>query len=124
VKVTTQSETSFRNNKTSRDKVKDVFLDKMVLTVTNPAGSTFDFLEKIDIFINTPNANNKILLASLQTVPRGTNIITLVPTKSKLDEYLKSDIYELTVATKLNGFNANDFTVRSDATFKVTADPL
>ena len=124
VKVTTKSEESFRNNKTTRDKVKDVYLDKMVLTVTSPAGSTFDFLDKIDIYINTPGANNKILLASLATVPRGTNAITLVPTKSKLDEYLKADIYELSVDAKLSGFNANDFTVRSDATFKVTAKPL
>ncbi len=124
VSVTTRSAESFRNNKTSREKVKDVFLDRMVLTVTAPAGATFDFLEKIDIFISTPGGNNKILLANLQTVPRGTNIITLVPTKSKLDEYLKAETYELTVDAKLRGFSPDDFTVRSDATFKVTADPL
>ncbi|SFQ76062.1 hypothetical protein [Hymenobacter arizonensis] len=124
VSVTTGSAESFRNNKTSREKVKDVYLSRMVLTVTNPSGSTFDFLEKIDIFINTPGANNKILLANLQTVPRGTNVITLVPTTAKLDEYLKAEKYELTVDARVIGFNANDFTVRSDATFKVTADPL
>ena len=124
VKVITKSEESFRNNKTTRDNVKNVYLNKMVLTVTSPANSTFDFLDKIDIYINTPNANNKIKLASLYTVPQGTNTITLVPTTDKLDEYLKSDTYELTVDAKLAGFSPNDFTVRSDATFKVTADPL
>jgi hypothetical protein len=124
VSVTTNSAESFRNNKTSREKVKDVYLNKMVLTVTSPSGATFDFLEKIDIFINTPGANNKILLANLQAVPRGTSIITLVPTTAKLDEYLKAEKYELTVDAKLTGFSNNDFTVRSDATFKVTADPL
>ena len=124
VKVTTRSEESFRNNKTSREKVKDVYLSKLVLTVTSPPGSTFDFLNSIDIFINTPGANNRILLAKLATVPRGVSTITLEPTSARLDEYLKSDIYELTVDAKLSGFNANDFTVRSDATFKVTADPL
>ena len=124
VKVTTRSEESFRNNKTTRDRVKNVLLDQMVLTVTSPSGSTFDFLERIDIYINTPNANNKILLAHLYTVPRGTNTIKLEPTTSKLDEYLKADTYELTVDAKLAGFSPNDFTVRSDARFKVTADPL
>ncbi|MCC3153765.1 hypothetical protein Q3A66_17660 [Hymenobacter sp. BT770] len=124
VKVVTKSEESFRNNKTTRDNVKNVYLNKMVLTVTSPSGSTFDFLDKIDIYINTPNANNKIKLAYLYTVPQGTNTITLIPTTDKLDEYLKSDTYELTVDAKLTGFSANDFTVRSDATFKVTADPL
>jgi hypothetical protein len=124
VKVITKSEESFRNNKTTRDNVKNVRLDRLVLTVTAPAGSTFDFLEKIDIYINTPNTNNKILLANLSVIPRGANTITLVPTTAKLDEYLKSDSYELTVDAKLAGFNPNDFTVRSDARFKVTADPL
>ncbi|MBF9239230.1 hypothetical protein I2I05_17635 [Hymenobacter sp. BT683] len=124
VSVTTKSEDSFRNNKTSRDKVKDVYLDKMVLTVTNPSGANFDFLEKINVYINTPGDNNKILLANLQAVPLSTNIINLEPTKVKLDEYLKSDKYELTVETKLRGFSPTEFTVRSDATFRVTASPL
>ena len=124
VSVTTKSEESFRNNKTTRDRVKNVLLDKLVLTVTNPAGATFDFLEKIDIYINTPNANNKILLAHLYTVPRGVSTITLEPTTAKLDEYLKADSYQLTVDAKLAGFNPNDFTVRSDSRFKVTATPL
>lgn len=124
VKVITKSEESFRNNKTTRDNVKNVRLDRLVLTVTAPSGATFDFLEKIDIYINTPNTNNKILLAKLYTVPKGTNTITLEPTTAKLDEYLKSDSYELTVDAKLAGFSPNDFTVRSDARFKVTADPL
>ncbi|GAC1371650.1 MAG: hypothetical protein NVS3B25_19490 [Hymenobacter sp.] len=124
VTVVTKSEDSFRNNKTTRDKVKNVLLDQMVLTVTSPSGSTFDFLDKIDIYINTPNANNKILLAHLYTVPRGTNTIKLETTSAKLDEYLKSDTYQLTVDAKLTGFSPNDFTVRSDARFKVTADPL
>ncbi|MDO7850351.1 hypothetical protein [Hymenobacter convexus] len=124
VTVTTNSADSFKNNKTSKDKVKDVYLDQMVLTVTNPANSNFDFLNKLDVFINTPNTNNKILLASITNVPKGVNSIKLDPTKARLDEYLKADTYQLTVNATLNGFNANDFTVRSDARFKVTADPL
>ncbi|MDO7845124.1 hypothetical protein Q5H92_02060 [Hymenobacter sp. M29] len=124
VTVTTNSADSFKNNKTSKDKVKDVYLDQMVLTVTNPANSNFDFLNKLDVFINTPNTNNKILLASITNVPRGVNTIKLTPTTARLDEYLKADTYQLTVNATLNGFNANDFTVRSDARFKVTADPL
>ncbi|MBD2767142.1 hypothetical protein IC235_04430 [Hymenobacter sp. BT664] len=126
VTVTTRSEESFRNNKTTRNNVKNVLLDQLVLTVTAPAGSTFDFLKEIDIFINTPNTNNKIPLAHLYTIPRGTNTITLEPTKAKLDEYLKSDTYQLTVDARLTpgSFSPNYFTVRSDARFKVTADPL
>ncbi|HEX8506078.1 MAG TPA: hypothetical protein VF630_11985 [Hymenobacter sp.] len=123
VTVTTKSEDSFRNNKTNRDKVKNVLLDKLTLTVTKPAGSNFDFLQKLELYIST-NANNKILLAHIDEVPRGVNTITLTPTKAKLDEYLKSETYDLTSVATSVGFNFTTFTVRSDATFKVTADPL
>lgn len=126
VTVITKSEDSFRNNKTTRDKVKNVLLDKMVLTVTNPRDSTFNFLQRLDVFINTPGGNNKILLASIISVPRNTNTINLTPTTERLDTYLKSDTYELTVDAKVRSgyFSAIPFTVKSDASFKVTADPL
>jgi ABC-type Fe3+-hydroxamate transport system substrate-binding protein len=121
--VTTNSADSFRNNKTSKDKVKDVYLNKMALTITDPAGLTFDFLDKVEIYIST-NSNNRILLARLDNVPKGVTTVTLVPTTSRLDEYLKSDTYTLDAIYTSNTFRASPFTVRSDATFKVTADPL
>ena len=125
VTVTTNSATSFSNNKTSKDKVKDVYLDQMVLTITSPSGANFDFLDKLDVYINTPNTNNKILLATTPaTVPRGVNTIKLVPTTARLDEYLKADTYQLTVDATTNRFSASDFTVRADSRFKVTANPL
>lgn len=123
VTVTTKSEDSFRNNKTTRDKVKDVYLDKLLLTVTDPPGTTFDFLKKVDLYIST-NATNKILLAHIDDVPRGVTTITLIPTTARLDEYLKSDTYDLTSVATSTGFSPNIFKVRADASFKVTANPL
>ena len=121
--VTTNSADSFKNNKTTKDKVKDVYLSKMTLTITDPPSLTFDFLDKVQIFIST-NANNKILLAQLDNVPRGVTTVSLVPTTSRLDEYLKSDTYTLDAIYTSNKFIPQPFTVRSNATFKVTADPL
>jgi hypothetical protein len=128
VTVTTNSATSFQNNKTSKDKVKDVYLDQLVLTITNPAGKNFDFLDKLEVSINTPNVNNKILLASINSVPQGVNTIKLTPTTARLDEYLKAETYELTVSavTNTKAFDPNTlkYTVKADSRFKVTADPL
>lgn len=121
--VTTNSADSFRNNKTTKDKVKDVYLNKMALTITSPSGLTFDFLDKVEIYIST-NSNNRILLARLDNVPKGVTTVTLVPTTNRLDEYLKSDTYTLDAIYTSNAARLAPFTVRSDATFKVTADPL
>ncbi|MDQ2794749.1 MAG: hypothetical protein M3Y12_12195, partial [Bacteroidota bacterium] len=51
VSIITNSEASFRNNKTTRDKVKNVLLDQMQLTLVSPATLNFDFLDTLRVFI-------------------------------------------------------------------------
>jgi hypothetical protein len=126
VSIITNSEASFRNNKTARDKVKNVLLDQMQLTLVSPAALNFDFLDTLRVYINTPKANNRVLLAHLYNPPRGAKTLTLIPTTDRLDDYLKADTYELTVYSRQrpNYFIMDSLTIRSDTRFKVTADPL
>ena len=126
VSVITNSEASFRNNKTTRDKVKNVLLDQMQLTLVNPAGLNFDFLDTLKVYINTPKVNNRILLAHLDNPPRGVKTLTLIPTTARLDDYLKAETYELTVYSRQrpNFFIMDSLTIRSDTRFKVTANSL
>ena len=126
ISVITNSEASFKNNKTSRDKVKNVLLDQMQLTLVSPAALNFDFLDSLKVYINTPNVKNRILLAHLYNPPTGVKTLTLVPTTDRLDEYLKADTYELTVYSRQrpNYFVRDSLTIRSDTRFKVTANSL
>lgn len=126
VSIITNSEASFRNNKTTRDKVKNVLLDQMQLTLVSPANINFDFLDTLRVYINTPKVSNRILLATLYNPPRGVKTITLNPTTERLDDYLKSDTYELTVYSRQrpNYFIQDSLTIRSDTRFKVTANSL
>lgn len=126
VSVITNSEASFRNNKTTRDKVKNVLLDQMQLTLVSPATLNFDFLDSLRVYINTPKTNNRILLAHLYNPPMGVKTLTLIPTTERLDDYLKADTYELTVYSRQrpNYFIRDSLTIRSDTRFKVTANSL
>ena len=126
VSIITNSEASFRNNKTTRDKVKNVLLDQMQLTLVTPATLNFDFLDSLKVYINTPNVSNRILLAHLYNPPRGAKTLTLVPTTERLDDYLKAEKYELTVYSRQrpNYFIQDSLTIRSDTRFKVTANSL
>ena len=121
--VSTKSEESFKNNNTRADMVKDVSLNKLTLTITDPSGQNFDFLQKIELYVST-NANDQIRLAYLDQVPRGVSSIELISTGAKLDSYLKASSYTLTTKVQTNQALARDVTVRSDSRFKVTADPL
>ena len=126
VSVITNSEASFRNNKTTRDKVKNVLLDQMQLTLVSPVGLNFDFLDTLKVYINTPNVSNRILLAHLYNPPKGVKTLTLVPTTERLDDYLKAETYELTVYSRQRPsyFIRDSLTIRSDTRFKVTANSL
>ena len=121
--VATKSEDSFKNNNTRADLVKNVSLNKLSLTITDPSGQNFDFLQKIEIYIST-NANDQIRLAYLDQVPRGVSNIELISTDAKLDSYLKASSYTLTTKVQTSQAIARDITVRADSRFKVTADPL
>lgn len=123
VAVTTRSDEKFKNENTSANLVKDVKLDRLTLTITDPNSENFDFLQSINIYIST-DQNDKILLASADNVPTGVNSFQLTPTSQKLDKYVKASSYTLSTEAKIRKPISRDITIRVDSRFKVTADPL
>jgi len=122
VSVPTTAQSTYKNNNTSADYVQDVTLDKLTLTVTNPSTQNFDFLKSISIYIATDAAgSNKILLASLPSVPTGQTSINLNPTGAKLDMYLKNSSYTLTTTAELAQTLRQNTEVRADSRFNVRA---
>lgn len=121
--VTTNSSQTFENNNTSAGLVKDVKLQEIKLTVTNPSGKTFSFLKSIKLYIST-DQNNEIELASLDDIPTTATSITLTPTKEKLDTYVKASAYKLRTSIVTREALTQTLDVRADLKFKVTAAPL
>jgi hypothetical protein len=123
VAVTTRSEEKFKNEDTRAELVKDVSLNKLTLTITDPNNENFDFLESVTLYISTEQSD-WVALASLSPVPQGQKVIELKPSGAKLDKYLKASSYTLTTEARVKRGVAQDITMRADSRFKVTADPL
>ncbi|SMB94238.1 hypothetical protein SAMN00120144_2359 [Hymenobacter roseosalivarius DSM 11622] len=123
VAVTTRSEEKFKNEDTRADLVKDVSLNKLTLTITDPNNENFDFLESVTLYISTEQSD-RVALASLSSVPTGQKVIELKPSGAKLDKYLKASSYTLTTEARVKRAVSQDITMRADSRFKVTADPL
>jgi hypothetical protein len=122
VSVPTTAQSTYKSNNTSADYVQDVTLDRLTLTVTNPSTQNFDFLKSISIYISTDQAgSNKVLLASLPSVPTGQTSISLNPAGNKLDIYLKSNSYTLTTTAELAQTLRQNTDVRADSRFNVHA---
>ncbi len=121
--VTTNSSAEFANNKTKASLVKDVKLKSIKLTITNPADKTFTFLKSIHLFISTTDSD-EIELAYQDNINETTNMIDLICTDKKLDQYIKSDKYKIRTQVTLKETLTKDVTVKADMKFKVTADPF
>lgn len=122
VAVNTSSYAEFSNNNTRADLVKDVSLNKLTLTLTDP-DDTFDFLQDIDLYISN-DANEELRIAYYTDIPLGQNAIELVSTDAKLDKYIKAASYKIITKARLRKAIANDIAIKAKMRFKVTADPL
>ncbi len=121
--VTTNSSAVFENNNTKAGLVKDVKLDELILTITDPADKTFGFLKSIHLFIST-DSSDEIELAYMDNINSNSNTISLICTSAKLDKYVKASSYKLRAKATVGETLTKDITVRSDMKFKVTADPF
>lgn len=121
--VATNSSQTFQNNNTAASHVKDIRLEKIDLTVSNPSGKTFSFLKSIKLYIST-DQGNEIELASQDNIPATATTVTLTPTKEKLDTYVKASSYKLRTSVVTREALTQPVDIKSDLKFKVTAAPL
>lgn len=121
--VTTNSTTEFSNNNTKADLVKDVKLQELKLTITNPIDKTFSFLKSINMFISA-DGQKEILLASLDNINVTTNTINLNCTTERLDNYIKASSYKIRTQVVTKETLTQETTVKANMKFKVTADPF
>ncbi|MEJ8757721.1 hypothetical protein WG947_11970 [Pontibacter sp. H259] len=123
VTVPTNSEETFKNNRTRAELVKDVTLNKLTLTIPEAEGTDFDFLKNIEIYI-AADGLNEVKVAFMEEVPRDVKSLELKLTNAELDEYLKKESYTIRTRAELRSSVVNDVEINAAMRFKVTADPL
>ena len=128
VTVPTNSEETFKNNKTRAELVKDVTLNKLTLTIAKPeegepASSDFDFLKSIEIYIDA-EGQDEVRIAYLEEVPLDATSLNLNLTNAKLDEYIKGETYTIRTSAVLRNTVVRDININAAMRFKVTADPI
>jgi len=122
-RITTDSETEFKNNNTASRLVKNIYLDKLQLSIKQPSDGTFSFLKEISIYIST-NGKDEILLASKTNIDENATKISLDPTDARLDDYVKAKSYSLRTEVTTNKIVTNSITIKADMTYIITANPF
>jgi hypothetical protein len=121
--VTTNSSQDFSNHDTKAELVKDVRLQQLKLTITNPTGKTFSFLKSIHVYIST-NSSNELELAYLDNIASTASTLDLQTTDKKLDEYVKASSYKIRTQIVTKETLTQDVDIKMNLKFKVTADPI
>lgn len=121
--IETNSNQEFQNNDTRADLVKDVTLEKLRLTIIDPANETFSFLESIHIYISA-DGQPELELAHLDNIETTSKTLDLETTSERLDAYVKASSYNLRTKVITRKTLTSDVTIETDLTFKVTAEPL
>lgn len=119
--VTSNSQQQYENNNTRADLVKDVKLDQLKLTITDPASKTFSFLKSIRIYISS-DQSNEIELASMEEISSDANTLQLIPTQEKLDVYAKAESYNLRTEVITDETLTQTVEIQIDLRFFVTAE--
>lgn len=123
--LSTNSTQTFANNNTKADLLEKVQLKKLTLTITNPSGQKFDFLQSADIYISADGLA-ELKVASISNIDDATvgNSIDMTTATDDLKEYLKKDVITIRVAATADKTTTSDIQVKVNATFFVDAKIL
>jgi len=121
--VTTNTTVELNNNNTNVNLVKDVKLEEIKLSITDPADKTFSFIKSVHMYIST-NETDEIELAFQDNISSNANTLNLTCTTQKLDKYIKASSYKIRTSVTIRETLTQEVTVKANIKFKVTADPF
>lgn len=122
--VQTNATQKFQNNGTSKDKVKNIVLKKLTLTITNPSQANFSMFKSIKLYISASGQPKKLLAESGEISTSAGKTLMLTPNSDNLDNYVKQDEFEVEAEVVMRKAPLYEIDFRADMTFQVTADPL
>ncbi len=118
--ITTNSEQQFEANDTRKDKIEEIKLESLKLSLTAPTGGNFDFLKSIELYIKADGLD-EVKYAFLNQVPDGQTILTMNTIDINLAEYIKKDKFSLRAKTVQDKILSQDAEIKANIVFDVRA---
>ncbi len=122
--ISSNSESTFASNNTSKDLIEKIQLTDLELELTSPSGSDFSFLNDIEIYINASGVS-ETLIAWKHDIPdtQGTTL-PLETTGVDLKDYIKQDNFSLRLKIVTDKLIAQDHHIDMNSIFRVDAKIL
>lgn len=122
--VQNNNQQTYQSYNTAADKIEEVSLKELELTILNPSGEDFSFLEKAEVFIKADGLP-EVSIASKNPVPANAGSSLLFDVSgANLKEYIQADEYTLRVSTTLDEAISVDHEIQVRSVFRVDAKVL
>lgn len=117
----TNAEQRFENEDTKKEFIESIFLEELTLTIFDPEGEDFSFLEEISIFMRTDNLE-EVMIASKKPVPSSSsNTLQLDCTEQDLQQYIKEESFTLRLNAVTDEILTRDHYFKINSRYGVSA---
>lgn len=117
----TNSEFEFENNDTRKDRIREILLQDLEISIVSPESASFSFLKELEIFINTDGlTERKVAFKENISEQAGKKIVCDV-LDIDLQEYIKADKFVIRLRTVTNEVITEDIDVEIYSNFLVDA---
>jgi hypothetical protein len=120
----TNSKQEFKNEKTRKDLIKEIFIENISIEIKNPSSADFSFLEEVTIYIKADGLDEKSVAWKKPVVNTGSNILKLDVTSHDLQEYIKMDSFTLRINAITDELLTQDHTLNISTKFNISAKLL
>ena len=122
--VSSNWEGEFQNNNTDADRLREMKLKSAQMTINEPAGQTWKFLESIEVYIKADGlAETKVAYKENIDQNIGQTLV-LNTVDVDLKPYAQKDAFQLKIRTKARETTAQTIKGDFELVFKVTADVI
>ena len=118
---TTNSEVEFESHDTRKDKIQQIILEDLIITISSPEGEDFSFLNSLEIYLSSTNQGEE-KVAYLTEVPENIgNELTCNVVGQDLQKFVKDDTYKIRLVTVTDEIITQDIDVSVYTNFFVDA---
>lgn len=121
--IETNSEAEFEANNTRKDKIQEVKLTELVLTIVKPENETFSFVKDLYLFINADGLDEQ-RFAFKENIENSEQRLELILEDVDLAPYIKKDKFNVRAKTVTDEALSRDVEVQTYMKFRVKANPL
>jgi hypothetical protein len=121
--IPTNSSNEFEQNDTRADKIEEIILKELKLSILSPSGKTFSFLKSIEIFVSAEGLP-EVLMASKYDFSSNLTTLALDCSPNDMANYVKQERYKVRVKTVTRESTKEDIEVNCFIKFSVKAAPL